>query len=145
MNKQLTKNDNHNNPKSDYYLSCDLPAPTQNQLSFLLISCRSLASNFTSLQSLINSSNISYDIIALTETWISVNDSKDTYSLDDYILKTSSTRTQRGGGVVLYINLRPTKSRSYINSSLFNNLQCEMLQLRISNVYESIGVFLKNI
>ena len=98
MNNQLIENDNYKSSKSDYYLPCDLPAKMQNQLFFLHINCRSLASNLTSLQSFINSSNITYDIIALSEAWILVNDSTDIYNLDDYILKTSLNHTQRENG-----------------------------------------------
>ena len=71
--------------------------------SIIHFNCRSLASNFNKLKDSIKALGLQFDVIAISETWLSDNDS-DNFNIDGYITFTCSRIYKKGGGVALYIN-----------------------------------------
>ena len=72
------------------------------QFSFIHFNCRSLASNFIKLKESITSLEVKFDVIALSESWLSDNDN-DIFCLEGYDILSCSRLNTKGGGVVLYI------------------------------------------
>ena len=72
------------------------------QFSLIHFNCRSLASNFIKLKESITSLEFKFDVIALSESWLSDNDN-DIFCLEGYDILSCSRLNKKGRGVVLYI------------------------------------------
>lgn len=73
-------------------------------LKLLCLNCRSLSKSFIELKLFLNLSQISFDIIALSETWL--NEEKDSFfNLQNYNFYNSNRTVTKGGGVAFYINI----------------------------------------
>ena len=73
------------------------------QFSIIHFYCRSLSSNYNNLKDSITALELKFDVIALSESWLSENDS-DLYHIDDYNMFSNHRVNKKGGGVVLSIN-----------------------------------------
>lgn len=107
---ELTKDlDPDNNVYSNFDRHCKYYAEerftsevsVKNGIGIIHINCRSLKKNFEGVKTLISTSKVNFDVIALSETWLSENEVID-YQLDNYNV-VSVCRNSRGGGVMLYI------------------------------------------
>ena len=72
------------------------------QFSLIHFNCRSLASNFIKLKDSITALEFKFDVIALSESWLSDNDN-DIFCIEGYNILSCSRLNKKGGGVVLYI------------------------------------------
>lgn len=75
-------------------------------LSILHINIRSMKKNFEKLRELLQATNYSFNIICVSETWISDLEFSDNsnYQLNNYVAIHSGRRTgKRGGGLLIYI------------------------------------------
>ena len=70
--------------------------------SIIHFNCRSLASNFSKLKNSIKALGLQFDVIALSETWLS-NDDSDNFNINGYTTFPCSRVNKKGGGVALYI------------------------------------------
>ena len=95
--------------------------------SIIHLNCRSLASNFNKLKDSIKVLGLQFDVIAISETWLSDNDS-DNFNIDGYTTFTCSRIYKKGGGVALYIN------NSLQHKHLPNKSKC------IDNCAEAVSV-----
>lgn len=79
------------------------PSANFPNVTILYMNIRSLRCNFDELRIFIESFSNKPDIIALTETWLTENDSLPSFSIDGFITPIVKNRSTRGGGVALYI------------------------------------------
>ena len=71
--------------------------------SIIHFNARSMSANFNKLKSVLSSIDFTFDVIAVTETWIS-DDDIDSFHMDDYDDIHTCRPNRGGGGVALYIN-----------------------------------------
>ena len=72
-------------------------------VSFLQVNCRSLPGNFENFTSFINTLNFHPTVIAVSETWLKLNEEK-YYNIDNYnFISVPRPSDNRGGGVGLFI------------------------------------------
>ena len=72
------------------------------QFPLIHFNCRSLASNVIKLKESITTLEFTFDVIALSESWLSDNDI-DIFCIEGYDILSCSRLNKKGGGVVLYI------------------------------------------
>mgnify|MGYP002804047169 FL=1 len=93
----------------DYYLPNDFSRlmktaniANDNIFSITHLNIRSLNNKLNSLKKLLNSLNLPFQIIGLTETWL--NDTNDdSFKLDNYDFVNANRTSRNGGGVGIYI------------------------------------------
>ena len=105
-----------------------------NSLSFYHVNARSLVSNFDSLTLSLEAISKDFTVIGITETWFTKNPTNSTMcNLNNYILHYSS-RTNRGGGVALYVNkslqIRPREDLSIFQENVVESLFIEVMSHR---------------
>lgn len=103
--------------------------PMVNTLSVFHVNIRSCRENFHMLEALLSSSGKQFDIIALTETWLSSNVDH-TYDILGYNVF-NLYRDGRGGGIKIYV--RRCHTAKLINNLTFISDYCEILTLNIHN------------
>ena len=96
-----------NNSDSPYFTEANLSqflnqSKSVHGISMLNLNIRSLDKNFDSFRDFLHSSNMSFDIIGLDETWLK-NKPLDYFMLNGYNLEFKNRDKKRGGGVCLYI------------------------------------------
>ena len=64
---------------------------------------RSMSANFNKLKSVLSSFDFTFDVIAVSETWLN-NDDLDSFHVDDYDDIHTCRPNRGGGGVALYVN-----------------------------------------
>ncbi len=69
----------------------------------LHLNIRSISNKFDSFKQLIDTLNLHFQIIGLTETWLTDNN-VDCFALDEYEYLSSNRKQKRGGGVGLYLS-----------------------------------------
>ena len=69
-------------------------------ISILHINCRSIKNKTDNLQKLLNSLNVKFDIIALTETWLSDKDDLNFYNMKGYKTEFQHRKKKQGGGLL---------------------------------------------
>ena len=93
------------NKKCDYYTESEFNK--ENLCSYILsiihVNCRSLKANFTAFKRCIEQLNGKFDIIAVSETWLTDVDQIDDYMLQNYNLAHVDRLNNRGGGVLIYV------------------------------------------
>lgn len=72
-------------------------------LPILHINCRSLNANFSKLEDYLNALDYNFDVIAVSETWLSLISNTELCYLPGYDLCHKDRKNKRGGGVALYI------------------------------------------
>lgn len=70
--------------------------------SIIHFNARSLNANFDSITTYLDSLNVKFHVIAISETWLSVT-SKDNFNLHNYQMFTTTRLTTKGGGVSIYV------------------------------------------
>ena len=71
--------------------------------SIIDFNARSMSANFNKLKSVLSSIDFTFDVIAVTETWLS-DDDLDFFQMDEYDDIHTCIPNRGGGGVALYIN-----------------------------------------
>lgn len=100
-----------------------------NSFSIIHVNIRSARENFSSLESLLSLNKQCFDVIALTETWLSEN-TDHTYNLLGY-KKFSLYRNGRGGGITVYV--KGSHAVELVNGLSFMSEITEVLTLNIHN------------
>ena len=73
-------------------------------LSIIHINCRSLSANFSRLADYLSGFNHMFDIIAVSETWLTSNSNPSLFNLPGYEFCHVDRKNKRGGGVAIYVN-----------------------------------------
>ena len=119
------------NDNSKYFTPADfntVSSKYNKSFSVIHMNCRSLPKHHADIVSLLDSLECSFNVIALTETWLDPNDVKH-YSFNGYNFVSKERTSKKGGGIALAIKedvkyiLRP-------DISIFNNV-CETLFIEI--------------
>ena len=94
------------NKKCDYYTESEFNKENlcSDNLSIIHVNCRSLKANFTAFKRCIEQLNGTFDIIAVSETWLTGVDQIDDYMLQNYNLAHVDRLNKRGGGVLIYVS-----------------------------------------
>jgi hypothetical protein len=77
---------------------------TNSNFSLIHFNCRSLSANFEKMVSCLSELEFNFDIIAVSETWLSDNNNNREYEIDGYVPYFCSRQNKKGGGVALYVN-----------------------------------------
>ena len=84
--------------------SCNHEFQTKSwSISILHINCRSLRKHFDQLEHMLDTLNLTFDIVAVTETWLTEFDDINLFKIKDYKLETTHRKGKIGGGVAVYI------------------------------------------
>ena len=70
--------------------------------SIIHMNCRSLHKNVNNVIQLLQHTEFSFDLIAITETWLSDKDDVGMFTLPGYSLEFTNRNFVRGGGVYIY-------------------------------------------
>ena len=82
---------------------CKMSTNVKSELSIMHnLNCRSLRKNFDKVFRMIENLDFSFDVIAMTETWLSENDCIDLYKLDGYNIDYKHREGKTGGGILIY-------------------------------------------
>ena len=96
--------------------------------SLIHFNARSLKSNFQSIQETLKNISYSFDVIAISETWLDENSDEDIFSIEGFKLYHTYRTHKKGGVVALFVN---------------NQLKCKILTKHSvveDNLYESVFV-----
>ena len=85
-----------------YYLPFDISCTSSNNLNVMHLNIRSLRSKLDSFISLISTMGCEFDIMSISESWLSDDIVKD-YCVPGYTLVFNNRQNMRGGGVAIYI------------------------------------------
>ena len=102
---RFSNNNNCDYHTQDTFNRClvDRNSSLRNGLSIYLHNIKSICKHYTELQTMLNGLSFEFDVIGITETWLSES-SADLYSIPGYQDPHHSYRTARkGGGVSLYV------------------------------------------
>jgi hypothetical protein len=121
----------------EYYLPNDFEQQINraklinNKLSFMHLNIRSIVNKFDSFKQLINSFNIPFQVIGLTETWLNDNND-DLFELENYDFVNVNRCRKNGGGVGIFIsNQMKYKSRKDLNLNYENTIESVFIELII--------------
>ena len=125
---------NDNNNKCYYYTDSQFKknVTRKNGISIIHFNCRSLKSNFDKLCDYLNSFDKSFDVIALSETWLDINNYSE-YDIPGYEAFHTVRNAKRGGGVAIYVrhNFKAVviKEMSTCTEEIF---ECITVQVKIN-------------
>lgn len=74
------------------------------KFSLFHLNCRSIKNKFQNIEILLSEMNLKFDIIALTETWLTENDDISYYNIDGYNTEYINRKNKHGGGIIIFIN-----------------------------------------
>ena len=137
-NLNLDTSFNTNSIKCDYYLPSEFKNQTKNidgqeKFSLLHLNIRSISNKFDSFKNLIDTPNLPFQIIELTETWLNENN-MDCFNLENYEYLGSSRTTKKGGGVGLYILKQlEFKSRDDLTKNIENIIETKFTEITNNN------------
>ena len=86
-----------------YYFPSDLTSINSNQFSIFHLNIRSLRKNFGKLKTLLDITKQNFDVIALSETWLSDQDNHEDYNINGYQLFSQNRQKNDRGGVCVYV------------------------------------------
>ena len=108
-----------------------------NGLSIIYFNARSLNVNFHSIIHTLQTLNITFDIIAISETWTESNVTTE-YDLPHYQVFHKARYYKKGGGVALYVNDRIEctliKSKSVVVENMFECVTVEINIRKMKNL-----------
>ena len=86
----------------DYYTNAEFNTKIKcsDKFSLIHLNCRSIKANFKDMQTFIDTLQIKFDIIAVSETWLSDTDDLNDFLLPNYELVNVNKKNKRGGGVL---------------------------------------------
>ena len=101
-------------------------------ISFIHLNARSLSSNFREIDDYLSSLNYQFDIIAISETWVSEPE-HNKFNINGYDVYHTNRKNKRGGGVALYVKqelaCKFLSCKSLVVDDLF---ECCTLEILIS-------------
>ena len=77
---------------------------TSNGFSSIHFNARSIKANFRSILTFIESVNIKFCVIAISETWLHDGDDINQFAIDGYVAHYVNRSNKRGGGVAIYVS-----------------------------------------
>ena len=77
---------------------------SSHNLSIIHFNCRSIKANFENMKRYLHALNVRFDVIAISETWLSDSDSVSEYFLDNYDNVCINRKNRRGCGVMIHIS-----------------------------------------
>lgn len=124
-----------NSNDSLYYLECEFNqmylSKSNSGLSIIHLNCRSLLAHFNNIENYLLSLKNTFDIIALSETWLKDSQDIKQFNMDGFTIYSNPRKHKCGGGVAIYVN---------------ENFDCNLnvdLTSCIENCMESIAVEIK--
>ena len=93
-----------NTSNCKYFFPSDLESTHTNWFSILHVNIRSIRKNFKKLYELITTIKQPFDVLALSETWVSDIDAIEDYNIDGYTAIYQNRQDREGGGVCIFIN-----------------------------------------
>ena len=110
-------------------------------LSIIHFNCRSIKANFDNMYKYLESLQIKFDVIAVSETWLTEHDDINDFILPDYEILSINRTNKRGGGVMLYIsnNIEYEKLNdlSFVVDDMFEVLSVELKIKNAKNIVVS--------
>ena len=121
-----------------YYLEYDfdkyvspLLKDNQETMSFIHLNIRSIKANGNEFNSYLETLDLSFDCIALTETWLK-HDSDNTYTLSGYKAVNRTRKNRQGGGVSILLK-EGISYKIKENLCIMNNyIECVFIEARMS-------------
>ena len=114
--------------------------PGQN-LSLIHFNCRSIKANFENMNYFLESLDVKFDIIAVSETWLRDSDNISDYSIENYEIVNINRNLKRGGGVMLYISkhfeYEKVDDFSFVIDELFEVITVEIKIKNAKNIIVS--------
>ena len=101
---------------------------TVNNLSIIHFNARSLKANFNLIRSYINTLNVRFDVIAISESWIESSTDVSEFHLNNYEIIHTDRQNKRGGGVLLYV------------SKTLNFKKLDKYSVQLDDVMESVTI-----
>ena len=130
-------------PSCKYYDNLQFNVSTKNNtngLSIIHFNARSLNANFHSIIHTLQTLNITFDIIAISETWTESNVTTE-YDLPHYRVFHKARHYTKGGGVALYVNdiidCTLIESKSVVVENVFECVTVELNMRKMKNVIVS--------
>ena len=130
-------------PSCKYYDNLQFNVSTKNNtngLSIIHFNARSLNANFHSIIHTLQTLNITFDIIAISETWTESNVTTE-YDLPHYQVFHKARHYTKGGGVALYVNdiidCTLIESKSVVVENVFECVTVELNMRKMKNVIVS--------
>ncbi|KAK2183282.1 hypothetical protein NP493_317g00007 [Ridgeia piscesae] len=130
-------------PSCKYYDDLQFNVSTKNNsngLSIIHFNARSLNANFHSIIHTLQTLNITFDIIAISETWTESNVTTE-YDLPHYQVFHKARHYKKGGGVALYVNDRIDctliESKSVVVENMFKCVTVELNMRKMKNLIVS--------
>ena len=130
-------------PSCKYYDDLQFNVSTKNNsngLSIIHFNARSLNANFHSIIHTLQTLNITFDIIAISETWTESNVTTE-YDLPHYQVFHKARHYKKGGGVALYVNDRIDctliESKLVVVENMFECVTVELNRRKMKNVIVS--------
>ena len=118
----------------EYYLPEDFKKNMENvntkeKFSLIQLNIRSISNKFDLLNNLIDTMNIPFQIIGLTETWLNDNN-MDYFALNNYEYFGSNRLNKRGGGVGIYVsNHLESKSRNDLTKNIEDSIETKFIEI----------------
>ena len=126
----------------EYYTEDQFKNKFNNIKGFSIINfnCRSMKRNWPDFLQVINNIEFNFDVITITETWLSEGDDIDSFNIEGYTLYCTNRLNSRGGGVAIFMSDELQHSRldhlSYVEES---GLEVVTVSLEINNQKIKIG------
>ena len=115
---------------------------TVHGLSIIHFNCRSLKANFSKLHHFMTTLDSKFDLIAVSETWLSDSDNVNEFLLEGYDMVRMNRKHKRGGGVMLYIsrhiNYEIHTARSFVINDVLETLSIRIINEKNKDVYISV-------
>ena len=123
--------------KESVYYSDELLNKTisrSNGFSIIHFNIRSLNANFKALESYLSQLKFKFDVIAISETWISKNTVTNIFNIDGYDFTYVSRSQGKGGGVAVYVN-SSIKFKKFESKSLSveDSFECITIELSLNS------------
>ena len=133
-NSEIDTSFNTNKINCDYFLPKDFQTQigdknVETRFSLLHLNIRSISNKFDSFNNLIDTLNIPFQVIGLTETWLNDNN-MDCYTLNEHKFFGSNRPNKRGGGVGLYISKQlKFKSRNDLDKNVEDTIETKFIEI----------------
>lgn len=113
----------------------------KNGLALLHFNCRSIKSSFEAVKKIVVTSNIEFDVITVSETWLNDNDDLTIYALHNFCAVVKNRKDKKGGGVLIFVNekydFKPVDRHSKVVNELFESVTVEITIPKGKNVFVS--------
>ena len=122
-------------PDSKYYsgnVFSTSSKPLTPGIYFIHLNARSLNSNLREIDDYLSSLNYKFDIIAISETWVSEPE-QNKFNINGYDVYHTARKNKRGGGVALYVKQElECKFLSYKSSVVDDLFECCTIEILLS-------------